>query len=77
MESSLEKNKLRADFPALTQKIRGKSLIYLDSAATALKPWKVIERISHFYTYETANVHRGAHYLADLALNILKKPEKK
>jgi cysteine desulfurase/selenocysteine lyase len=66
MESSLEKNKLRADFPALTQKIRGKSLIYLDSAATALKPWKVIERISHFYTYETANVHRGAHYLADL-----------
>jgi cysteine desulfurase/selenocysteine lyase len=58
---------VRADFPALTQKIRGKSWVYLDSAATALKPWTVIERISHFYTYQTANVHRGAFYLADQA----------
>ncbi len=65
--SLIENNKLRADFPALTQKIRGKPLVYLDSAASALKPWPVIERISHFYTYETSNVHRGAHYLADRA----------
>ncbi len=65
--SLIEQNKLRADFPALTQKIRGKPLVYLDSAASALKPWPVIERISHFYTYETSNVHRGAHYLADEA----------
>lgn len=65
--SLIEQNKLRADFPALTQKIRGKNLVYLDSAASALKPWPVIERISHFYTYETSNVHRGAHYLADQA----------
>ena len=64
--SLIENNKLRADFPALTQKIRGKQLVYLDSAATALKPWTVIERISSFYSYETANVHRGAHYLADI-----------
>lgn len=64
--SLIENNKLRADFPALTQKIRGKQLVYLDSAATALKPWPVIERISSFYSYETANVHRGAHYLADI-----------
>ncbi|PIS11060.1 MAG: cysteine desulfurase CsdA [Bdellovibrio sp. CG10_big_fil_rev_8_21_14_0_10_47_8] len=65
--SLIEKNKFRADFPALTQRIRGKSLVYLDSAATAIKPWPVIEKIGHFYTYETANVHRGAHYLADKA----------
>jgi cysteine desulfurase/selenocysteine lyase len=65
--SLIEVNKIRADFPALTQKIRGKPLVYLDSAASALKPWPVIERISHFYTYETSNVHRGAHYLADRA----------
>lgn len=65
--SLIEVNKYRADFPALTQKIRGKSLVYLDSAASALKPWPVIERITHFYTYETSNVHRGAHYLADQA----------
>jgi cysteine desulfurase/selenocysteine lyase len=65
-----EKNKIlkcRADFPLLSKRVRGKNLVYLDSAATALKPWPVIERISHFYTYETANVHRGAHYLADQA----------
>lgn len=65
--SLIENNKLRSDFPALTQKIRGKQLVYLDSAATTLKPWPVIERISGFYSYETANVHRGAHYLADQA----------
>lgn len=62
---NLEIEKIRASFPALTQKIRGKSWIYFDSAATALKPWSVIERISHFYSYETANVHRGAFFLAD------------
>jgi cysteine desulfurase/selenocysteine lyase len=64
--SLIENNKLRTDFPALTQKVRGKQLVYLDSAATTLKPWTVIERISSFYSYETANVHRGAHYLADM-----------
>jgi cysteine desulfurase / selenocysteine lyase len=65
--SHFDAAKIRADFPLLTQKIRGKNIIYLDSAATSLKPWPVIERISHFNTYETANVHRGAHYLADQA----------
>jgi len=59
--------KIRAEFPLLSQKIRGKNLVYLDSAASALKPWPVIERLSHFYSYETANVHRGAHFLADQA----------
>lgn len=58
------KNPFVADFPALTQKVRGKKLIYLDSAATALKPWSVIERVGHFLTYEASNIHRGAHYLA-------------
>lgn len=58
------KNPFVADFPALTQKIRGKKLVYLDSAASALKPWPVIERVGHFLTYEASNIHRGAHYLA-------------
>lgn len=57
----------RSDFPILTQKIRNKKLAYLDSAATSLKPWSVIERISRYYSYETANIHRGAHFLADAA----------
>lgn len=58
---------IRSEFPALTQKVHGKNLIYLDGAATTLKPQSVIDRISRFYSYETSNVHRGAHYLADVA----------
>ena len=59
--------RIRAEFPLLSKKMRGKNLVYLDSAATSLKPWPVIERLSHFYSYETSNVHRGAHFLADQA----------
>jgi len=60
-------------FPALSQKVHGHDLVYLDSAATTLKPQVVIERINQFYKYETANVHRGAHYLSDLATNEFEK----
>ncbi len=59
--------RIRADFPALTQRVRNKPWVYLDSAATALKPWPVIEALGHFYTYGASNVHRGAHYVADQA----------
>lgn len=64
---NLEKSKWRQDFPLLSKKVRGKPLVYLDTAATALKPWPVIERVGHFLTYQTANVHRGAHFLANQA----------
>jgi cysteine desulfurase/selenocysteine lyase len=67
----------RADFPALTQRVRNKPWVYLDSAATALKPWPVIERISHFYTYQTANIHRGAFYLADQATSYFEEARQK
>ncbi len=77
MNSVIETNKIRADFPALTQKVRGKPLVYLDSAASALKPWPVIERIGHFYTYETSNVHRGAHFLADRATQAFEESREK
>lgn len=70
-------SKFRVDFPALTQKIRGKPLVYLDSAATALKPWPVIERIGHFYSYESANVHRGAHFLSDQATGFFEASRQK
>lgn len=58
---------VRSEFPALTQKVHGKKLAYLDSAATTLKPKSVIDRITQFYSFETSNVHRGAHYLGDVA----------
>lgn len=56
---------IRAQFPALDQKIYGQRLAYLDSAATTLKPKVVVDRIQNYYLYESANVHRGAHFLSD------------
>lgn len=58
---------VRSQFPALQQKVHGHDLVYLDSAATTLKPAIVIQRITQFNSFETANVHRGAHYLSDKA----------
>ncbi|MBC7467083.1 MAG: SufS family cysteine desulfurase [Bdellovibrio sp.] len=58
-------SEIRSQFPALGQKVNGHDLVYLDSAATTLKPNVVIDRITNFYKFETANVHRGAHYLSD------------
>lgn len=58
---------IRTDFPALALKPYGKDLVYLDNAASAQKPRAVIDRISHAYESEYANVHRGLHYLANAA----------
>ena len=58
---------VRSQFPALKQKVNGAPLVYLDSAATSLKPQVVVDTMTEFYARETANVHRGAHYLSDRA----------
>ena len=55
-----ELNRIRADFPNLACQIHGHPLVYLDNAATTMKPTRVIEAISNHYLAETANVHRGA-----------------
>lgn len=60
----LNVEKIRKDFLALDQKIKGKTLVYLDSAATSLKPKSVTQRIEHFYNFEAANIHRGIHSLS-------------
>lgn len=67
MESVRDVTQCWKDFPLLSQKIQGKGFAYLDSAATTLKPWPVIERVSRFLSFETANVHRGAYRLSDQA----------
>ena len=59
--------KIRADFPILSERPYGKPLVYLDNAASAQKPRQVIERLVHAYEHEYANVHRGLHYLANAA----------
>lgn len=59
--------KIRADFPALHQKVRGRPLVYLDNAASAQKPRAVIDAISDYYRRDHANVHRGVHTLSQRA----------
>jgi cysteine desulfurase / selenocysteine lyase len=61
--------RVRADFPILAQKVRGKPLVYLDNAATTQKPRAVIEAISKYYEGTNSNVHRGVHYLSEQATN--------
>ncbi|MDX1821645.1 MAG: cysteine desulfurase [Paracoccaceae bacterium] len=58
---------IRADFPILSRQVNGKPLVYLDNGASAQKPRVVIDAISHAYSHEYANVHRGLHYLSNLA----------
>jgi cysteine desulfurase/selenocysteine lyase len=58
---------IRDDFPILRRSVRGKPLVYLDNAATTQKPQAVIDRIVRYYTQENSNVHRGVHYLSEVA----------
>jgi cysteine desulfurase/selenocysteine lyase len=58
---------VRADFPILATEARGHRLVYLDNAATTQKPRQVIDRIVRYYTLENSNVHRGVHYLSEIA----------
>jgi cysteine desulfurase/selenocysteine lyase len=59
--------KIRADFPILARQVNGKPLVYLDNGASAQKPQVVIDAITNAYSMEYANVHRGLHYLSNLA----------
>ncbi|MDX9846866.1 MAG: cysteine desulfurase [Tenuifilaceae bacterium] len=62
---SFDINKVRADFPILTQLVHGKPLVYLDNGATTQKPECVLDTIDHFYNQINANIHRGVHKLSD------------
>ena len=59
--------KIRADFPILSREVNGKPLVYLDNGASAQKPQAVIDAVTQAYSQEYANVHRGLHYLSNLA----------
>lgn len=58
---------IRCDFPILDTRVHDQPLIYLDSAATSLKPKSVIDGMAHHDLYKTANVHRGVHFLSEEA----------
>ena len=60
-------SQIRADFPILSREVNGKPLVYLDNGASSQKPKVVISAITQAYKEEYANVHRGLHYLSNLA----------
>lgn len=63
----LDIQKIRAEFPILTQQVNGKPLVYFDNGATSQKPQVVIDSIVDYYSRYNANIHRGVHTLSQLA----------
>jgi cysteine desulfurase/selenocysteine lyase len=68
---------VRRDFPILSERVQGRPLIWLDSAATTQKPRAVIERLAYFYEHENSNVHRAAHALAARATDAYESAREK
>jgi cysteine desulfurase/selenocysteine lyase len=64
---SIDVSSIRSEFPVLHQQVYGKPLAYLDNAATTQKPQAVIDKISHYYERDNANIHRGVHALSERA----------
>ena len=63
----LDIESIRRDFPILSREVNGKPLVYLDNGASAQKPQAVIDAVTRAYAEEYSNVHRGLHYLSNLA----------
>src|SRR5262245_16178832 len=66
-EQPLDIERVRRDFPILARPVNGKPLVYLDSAASAQRPWPVLRAIEQYETQSHANVHRGVHTLSQEA----------
>jgi len=66
-EAGFDARRVRDDFPALHQEVQGKPLVYLDSAATTLKPQVVIDTVADVYARDCANIHRAVHLLSQRA----------
>ena len=65
--TTFDVQRVRRDFPILSQKIHGKPLVYLDNAATTQKPQAVIDAMVRSYAEDNANIHRGVHLLSERA----------
>jgi cysteine desulfurase/selenocysteine lyase len=67
MGDSFDIQRVRSDFPILASKVNEHSLVYLDNAATSQKPRAVIDALDEFYSRQNGNIHRGVHYLSQIA----------
>ena len=65
--AELDVQKARSDFPIFRQRVRDRTLVYLDNAATSQKPQVVIDAIRLYYERDNANIHRGVHFLSEHA----------
>lgn len=77
MTATLDIQQLRKEFPILHQQVNGCALVYFDNAATTQKPKLVIDTITDYYKNYNANVHRGAHYLANKATEVFEDTRQK
>jgi len=70
-------NRLRADFPILGTEVNGHPLIYLDNAATSQKPRQVLDVLDRYYREQNGNIHRGVHYLSQVATDAYDRAREK
>ncbi len=63
----IENELIRAQFPILKREVNGHPLVYLDNAASSQKPQRVLQAITDYYSFDHSNVHRGVHFLSQLA----------
>ena len=74
---ALNVTQIREDFPILKRQLNGKTLVYLDNAATSQKPQQVIDCIVDYYTRCNANIHRGVHTLSQEATDAYESARRK
>ena len=70
-------SEIRADFPILSRKIYGKPLVYFDNGATTQKPQCVLDAVNEIQTFYNGNIHRGVHYLSDMASELYENARQK
>jgi cysteine desulfurase/selenocysteine lyase len=69
--------RIRSDFPILGSMVNGRPLVYLDNAATSQKPQSVIDAMDRFYREQNGNIHRGVHYLSQVATDAYDRAREK
>jgi cysteine desulfurase/selenocysteine lyase len=75
--AAFDVDEIRAEFPILKRQVHGKSLVYLDNAATSQKPRQVIQALVDYYEGYNANIHRGVHTLAEEATEAYERTRRK
>lgn len=69
--------KVRSDFPILGTSVNGRPLVYLDNAATSQKPRQVLDVLDRYYRVQNGNIHRGVHYLSQVATDAYDRAREK